>query len=476
MKLRILSKFSHLIVFLLVLSFLLIQPGFYIQADEDLDSLCQLDEIEKRCEGLSDDECRELLERCASYLQEKSDSIEQDIDKTEQEKKTLQNQIYILNNKIKQLNYQIYQNNLMIKDLGLQIGDTEDSIEKTSLRIDESKAQLSKILRELYEQDQRSTVEILLGEEELSDFFDNLVALESLNSKNRELLESIKGLKNYLQEQRQSLDSEKQELESMVKIQELQKQESAQTKQEKNYFLALTEEEYQKYVREKQEVEATASEIRSRIFDLIGVPEAPTFGEAYEMAKQVESLTGVRSEFLLAVLTQESNIGKNVGQCYLKDPDTGDGVVAYNGKVVSRVMKPSRDVGYFIQITEELGRDPYNTPVSCPMSYGWGGAMGPAQFIPATWIAYRDRLKEILGRPADPWNIKDAFLAAAVYLSDNGATKQTYNDEFNAALSYFAGPGWYNSSYRNIYKRDYGYPIMNLTERYEAEIKVLEGN
>jgi peptidoglycan hydrolase CwlO-like protein len=476
MKLRILSKFSHLIVFLLVLSFLLIQPGFYIQADEDLDSLCQLDEIEKRCEGLSDDECRELLERCASYLQEKSDSIEQDIDKTEQEKKTLQNQIYILNNKIKQLNYQIYQNNLMIKDLGLQIGDTEDSIEKTSLRIDESKAQLSKILRELYEQDQRSTVEILLGEEELSDFFDNLVALESLNSKNRELLESIKGLKNYLQEQRQSLDSEKQELESMVKIQELQKQESAQTKQEKNYFLALTEEEYQKYVREKQEVEATASEIRSRIFDLIGVPEAPTFGEAYEMAKQVESLTGVRSEFLLAVLTQESNIGKNVGQCYLKDPDTGDGVVAYNGKVVSRVMKPSRDVGYFIQITEELGRDPYNTPVSCPMSYGWGGAMGPAQFIPATWIAYRDRLKEILGRPADPWNIKDAFLAAAVYLSDNGATKQTYNDEFNAALSYFAGPGWYNSSYRNIYKRDYGYPIMNLTEKYEAEIKVLEGN
>jgi peptidoglycan hydrolase CwlO-like protein len=475
MKTKYFSKLVCLFVFCLVVFFSLIQPKIFIEADEDLETLCQLDQIEEQCKGISDEKCREFLEKCASFLQEKAELIGKDISKTEQEKNTLKNQIYILNNRIKQLDYQIYQNNLMIKDLGLQIGDTEDSIKKTSLKIEESKEQLSKILKEIYEQDQRSMIEILLGEEKLSDFFDNLVALESLNTKNGELLKSIKNLKKYLEEQRQSLDGEKQELESIVKIQTLQKQESAQAKQEKDYFLKLTEAEYQKYVKEKQEVEATATEIRSRIFELIGVPEAPTFGEAYEMAKQVEAITGVRPAFLLAILTQESNIGKNVGQCYLKNPTTGDGIVIYNGKVISRVMSPSRDVPHFLKITEELGRDPYNTPVSCPMSYGWGGAMGPAQFIPATWIGYRDRLKEIAGRPVDPWNIKDAFLASAVYLSDYGAAKKTYNDEFNAALSYFAGPGWFNSSYRDIYKRDYGYPVMNLAGRYEAEIKVLEG-
>ncbi len=462
---------GYILILVLMASFIL--PDFDCFA-ESLEEICQIDKIEEDCKKLSDSDCRKLLEKCDKYFQEKSAEIEKDIAKTGEEKRTLQNQIYILRNKIKQLDYQIYQNNLMIKDLGFQIGDTETSIEKTSLRIEDSKNQLASILQEVYEQDQRSMIEILLGEEELSDFFNNLVALEALNSKNQELLEDIKGLKINLEDQRQFLDEEKGELENIVEIQALQKQESAQTEQERDYYLKLTEAEYQKQLKEKEEVEASAAEIRSRIFELIGIPEAPTFGEAYEMAKYVESLTGVRPAFLLAVLTQESNIGKNVGQCYLKNSQTGAGEVAYNGRIVSRVMKPSRDVTPFLTITKELGRDPYNTPVSCPMSYGYGGAMGPAQFIPSTWMIYRERLENTLGRPADPWDIKDAFLAASLYLSDYGAAKQTYNDEFNAALSYFAGPSWYKSRYKNIYERDYGYPVMAIAERLEKEIEILE--
>ncbi len=463
---------GYILILILMASFIL--PDFNCWAEESLEEVCQIDKIEEDCKKLSDSDCRKLLEKCDKYFQEKSAEIEKDIAKTGEEKRTLQNQIYILRNKIKQLDYQIYQNNLMIKDLGFQIGDTETSIEKTSLRIEDSKNQLASILQEVYEQDQRSMIEILLGEEELSDFFNNLVALEALNSKNQELLEDIKSLKIDLEGQKQFLDEEKGELENIVEIQGLQKQESAQTQQEKDYYLKLTEAEYQKQLKEKEEVETSAAEIRSRIFELIGVPEAPTFGEAYEMAKYVESLTGVRPAFLLAVLTQESNIGKNVGQCYLKDPKTGAGEVAYNGKTISRVMKPTRDVTPFLTITKELGRDPYNTPVSCPMSYGYGGAMGPAQFIPSTWMIYRNRLEKTLGRPADPWDIKDAFVAAALYLSDYGAAKQTYNDEFNAALSYFAGPSWYKSRYANIYRRDYGYPVMAIAGRLEREIAILE--
>jgi hypothetical protein len=133
-------------------------------------------------------------------------------------------------------------------------------------------------------------------------------------------------------------------------------------------------------------------------------------------------------------------------------------------------MKPTRDVQPFLIITKELGRDSFSTPVSCPMSYGWGGAMGPAQFIPSTWIIYRDRLRDIIGKPADPWSIKDSFLAAALYLSDYGAAKQTYDGEFNAALSYFAGPSWYKSSYADVYRRDYGYPVMAIVKAYESDI------
>jgi membrane-bound lytic murein transglycosylase B len=273
-----------------------------------------------------------------------------------------------------------------------------------------------------------------------------------------------------LEDQKEDLDEEKEDLENMVEIQTVQKQQNAQTKEEQEHYLEITEQEYQKYLAEKQEVDQKASEIRARIFELIGVPEAPTFGEAYEIAKHVETITGVRPAFLLAVLTQESNIGKNVGQCYLKNSQTGAGETIRTGRILSRVMKPTRDVQPFLIITKELGRDPYYTPVSCPMSYGWGGAMGPAQFIPSTWMIYRDRLKDIMGKPADPWNIKDSFLASALYLSDYGAAKQTYNGEFNAALSYFAGPSWYKSRYADVYRRDYGYPVMAITKAYESDI------
>ena len=143
-------------------------------------------------------------------------------------------------------------------------------------------------------------------------------------------------------------------------------------------------------------------------------------------------------------------------------------------------MSPS-NVPYFLEIIEklnkvkDLARDPFETPVSCPMSYGWGGAMGPAQFMPKTWgkYGYGDRVEKITGKASDPWDIKDAFLASALYLSDYGAAKQTYNDEFNAALSYFAGPSWYKSMYKNVYKRDYGYPVMRIVESYEKDIKKL---
>ena len=467
MSLSFLKKI--LVSLVLVSSFFLINLEGLAQAysSSELEELCQGDKVEEKCNSLSASKCREFLEECEKYFQQKAASIEKDLTKTQEEKKTLQNEIYFLRNKIQKLDYEIYQSNIMIKDLGLQIEDTSLSIEETSLQIEESKDQLANILREIYEQDQKSTIEILLAEEKLSDFFGNLVALEEVNSENRELLVSIKDLKNYLQSQRQSLDQEKGDLENLVTIQSLQKQESQSVKNDQEYLLRRTEGEEAKYQQYLAETQQRAAEIRSRIFELIGVPEAPTFGEALDMARYVESVTGIRPALLLAVMTQESNIGKNVGQCYLKNPSTGEGVVAYNGKEVSRVMKPTRDVQPFLSITKELGRDPYNTLVSCPMQYGWGGAMGPAQFIPSTWNIYRGRVADITGRPGDPWNIKDAFLAAGLYLSDYGGANQTYNSEWKAAMIYFSGS-------TNVKYRFYGDSVMGLAQKYQTDIETIE--
>ena len=138
-------------------------------------------------------------------------------------------------------------------------------------------------------------------------------------------------------------------------------------------------------------------------------------------------------------------------------------------------MKPTRDVQPFLKITRELGRDPFNTAVSCPIPSigGYGGAMGPAQFIPSTWIAYKDKIAKLKGGPGDPWNIRDAFLASGVYLADLKATRQTFEYEWCAAVSYFSG----NCSTRNQIRYEfYGDNVMAITKRYEQDIRALQGN
>lgn len=201
---------------------------------------------------------------------------------------------------------------------------------------------------------------------------------------------------------------------------------------------------------------------------MIGIPQAPTFGEAYDLAKYVEEATGIRPAFLLAVLTQESNIGKNVGQCFLTNTTTGEGKKIQTGEKAARTMKPGQNISAFLQITQELGRDPLNTPVSCPMSFGWGGAMGPAQFIPSTWMLYKDAVKAITGT-ADPWSIRDSFVASALYLKSKGAGSQNYKDEWGAAIAYFAG-------YVNLRYRFYGDSVMSMATNYESDIKEIESN
>ncbi|MEA3344206.1 MAG: lytic murein transglycosylase [Patescibacteria group bacterium] len=454
------------IISLFLISLALIFPNF-VFSEQNLSQKCE-EIMSKGQQDLSKDNYQSLLKECQAFYEEQVANIEKDINKTGQEKKTLQDKVWSLNNKIKSLNYQIYQSNLVIDDLKIQIEDTGNSIQKSYSKIEDSKEKLANILRNIYEEEQKSTIEILLSEEELSGFFNNLTALDILNNENKELLQSMKDLKLNLERQNENLGKEKQELEGMVKIHTLQKNENVETKQSQQHYLNLTEQEYQKQLKEKADIEKKAQEVRARIFELIGVSKAPTFGEAYEIAKYAEGLTGIRPAFLLAILQQESSMGKNVGQCYLKNPSTGTGVSIQSGASISRVMKPSRDVQPFLKITKALGRDPYETSVSCPLAIGWGGAMGPAQFIPSTWIMYKAQIEEIINRPADPWNMRDAFLASAVYLTNSGAKSQTRNGEWRAAMIYFSGSTTNSRFYW------YANNVLNTADGFQQDIEALE--
>jgi membrane-bound lytic murein transglycosylase B len=96
---------------------------------------------------------------------------------------------------------------------------------------------------------------------------------------------------------------------------------------------------------------------------------------------------------------------------------------------------------------------------------GYGGAMGPAQFIPSTWMGYKDKVTAITGKPANPWDIRDAFLASAIKLRAGGADGN-YQGEWNAAMRYFSGG-------TNVKYRFYGDSVMATAAKYDMDIKEL---
>ncbi len=445
---------------------------------DDLSLICeQTTQNENSCQSLSSTECRATLEKCADYYDQQSVLISNDLTKTQQQKNTLQNQVSALKKKISGLEYQINQGTLMVKDLNLQINDTQKSINKTSLDINNAQDQIKSILRSIYEQDKKSSF-IILIEGNLSDFFSNLAYLESLNTKVVNLLESTTNLKSYLENQKVKIDAEKGQVQKTLQVQTLQKQQNEQNKKQQDSLLKLTEAQYQQQQQQKSNADKKAASIKSRIFDLLGVSQAPSFEEAYNIAKYVSDVTGLRAALILAILTQESNLGKNVGQCYLKNTSTGDGIKIKTGVFSPKTMSPKRDVQVFLKLIEDinkekgLDRDPFATPVSCVIyyngyPYGWGGAMGPSQFIPSTWVnaGYGKKVSDITGKASDPWDIRDAFLGTGLLLKDNGALKS----EFNAAMKYYCG----NSCTR--YDRFYGNSVISIANQYEADIKAIGG-
>jgi membrane-bound lytic murein transglycosylase B len=218
----------------------------------------------------------------------------------------------------------------------------------------------------------------------------------------------------------------------------------------------------------------TAAEIRSELFSLAGGGGKIPLPTAIQLAKRASAATGVRPAFILAVLRQETNLGANVGQCVLTNvPNKGDGKGLNTGTVIRGVMKPTRDVDPFMAIMATLGLDPFSMSVSCPQAGGYGGGMGPGQFIPSTWVIYKDRIAKLAGHagvPANPWDNVDAFTATALYMTDLGASIGTYQAERTAALKYFAGSNWKKAA--NSF---YGDSVMKYAADFQEQIDILGG-
>ncbi len=382
---------------------------------------------------------------------------------------TLQGDVAYLNSQIKALQTKVKARALAIAQLKIAIKEKVATIGKLSEKIEKQHASIAQLLRNTNDFDNESFVHLVLSDSTLSDFYSDLESYASIKQAVKISVDEIRGIKTETETEKQDLEKKQNaEADAKADLESAQKK-TSQSEAEKKQLLALSKNKEAEYKQLAAEKKAKADKIRSALFPLRDSAAIP-FGTALTYAEAAQKKTGVRPAFVLAILQQESNLGANVGSCVITNLTTGETKGVKSGTIFANGIHPTRDLPLLQTIVTSVGRDPLTTRVSCPLaSGGYGGAMGPAQFIPSTWNMMKSRVANALGKVVpDPWNPQDAIMASSFLLSDNGAGVGGYTAERTAALKYFAGGNWAKPG--NAF---YGDQVMGRVAKIQADIDLL---
>lgn len=427
----------------------------------------------------TDEKTREMIETQLQTLERQMLEQERLVEDTRLERQSLERDVSILEGEIKQTQLGIQARALTIGQLEDQIGEKEEVLDELSQKLLKQQVSLADLVRKSALLEEYSLVEVMLSKENFSEFFTDVATYRSIKESLNESLATLHQIRRDTIEQKNELEG-KQETEAEMKhVQEMQKEEIEKKEREKDQILKVTKGEEDQYQELLDSQRKSAAQLRNALFKLLGGGAAIPLPEAVKLAEHASKVTGVDAALILAILQQETELGSNLGGCLFTDNSSD-----------KPVMHPTRDEPIFLTIAETLGFDAYSRTVSCPIvqngtRVGWGGAMGPSQFIPSTWAIYGgivnygngweyDKSADAIRRinksssPSNPFNNQDAFIATALLLRDNGANGTYYGDRM-AALRYYAG--WSGAS--NPANSFYGDSVMRHKATMEENIRIL---
>lgn len=422
-------------------------------------------------DDISESELESRLLQCEIEIQEQQVFLKE----KQREKTSIERDLDIIDYQIRQNQFEIRKRTLSLQKIGGDIAYTQSEIEALDAKVVRMKDSAGELIRRTNELDDHSVIEVLLGDGNIADFFENIGSINFIQSSLHSTLEEMRKAREEREKNIGILEKKQTEEEQVKRIQEIEKAKKQARENEQKRLLTLTAKEEQKYLAEVQERQKVAAQIKNRILKLTGGGEL-TFGEALRLAYIPQAQIGVRAAFSLAVLTQESawdgKIGGHLGSCFYNTPFNNNA-----GTVMSASQKAS-----FLYLMEQIGLDPDSTPVSCPIPSdgSYGGAMGPAQFMPRTWwdietqTGYARRVASLTGSSfANPFDNLDAFTANALYLSDaldycSDIYSGQWDQESCAAARYYAGGNWRN------HKSGYGRSVANRAVDFQEDIDFLD--
>src|SRR3989344_5706914 len=379
-------------------------------------------------------------------LERQIEEYQTQIDTTRSKSKTLKNEITGLNAKISQLNLEIKSMSLAINQTALEIGEAEGKIGQLENGISTHKNALARYLKIIYENDQKNLTEVILNNDSLSAFFSDLDGIRTTQDKLTVSVSEMKRLKSDISVQKEELEDKKFDMERLKKLQEIEKRTVDGNKKQKDGVLKETngkQTKFQELVKKSQkDIAAIRDQIGYLIQTGVSAEEAVKYGQLAAIR------VGIRPAFLIAILEIESGLGRNVGtgnwmddmyNCYLR---------------LGKSSRAETEKNAFLAIIGKLGLNADTVKVSREPNYGCGGALGPAQFLPSTWLAYEEEVARLTGHnPPNPWSIEDAFMASASKLVKGGAASKDKAGETAAAKAYISGNPKCTKTICNSYAR-----------------------
>lgn len=356
-------------------------------------------------------------------LNQKITELQAKKENTAEEASLIASQLQLIRERLAKAQLELRRTQLSIGAVKSEQLTTEEQVAQLTEQVEEKREQLRQLIRLLYEKEQQSLIRVFLESSSLSAVLAERTAVEELQNRSIGVMKELKAQADALQAKKAQLQQQEQDLTELHQVLAAQQSELDNQKVEQAEFLQAKKEEQAQYEQKIAAAKAAREEISANLFALKNANVQVTFTSAADMAKFASKLTGVRPALLLAVLKVESNVGTNIGSGVYPDD-----------------MQPaSRDA--FERLAEKLGRSTSEMPISRAPSYGWGGAMGPAQIMPQTWEGIEPRLAQLLKKAQpDPYDLTDAFVATALLLADKGATSSSGEKE--AVGRYLAGPNW----------------------------------
>ena len=328
------------------------------------------------CESLPKDvsksELKKLLNICENEIKEQEKVLkDRQVERTQTEA-----EILFINVEVNKAVRDLRVSDIFINELSQEIFTKEEIVAKLKKEIKNKKKILKTTIQRINEQESQGFIKFFFSEFSFSEFFSKLNNNIFLKERVQDSINEIEFLQDRLFAGVEELAIRK-EGEARIRVQKKALVDEVETKKGRREEVLNLQLKLETAI--KTDIKSKAQrveEIRSRLFEFSGGGGIP-FGEAVRIAQFAERVTGVDSAFLLGLIKHESNLGKNVGTAFWNTD-----------------MHPTRDAPIFKEIIKIYGLDASKVKVSAALRnrngtrFGWGGAMGPAQFIPSTWVCY----------------------------------------------------------------------------------------